>query len=153
VYYVNEVLHDAKTRYLEVHKLLYADCIASRKPRHYFQAHNISVVTSYPLRVVLHNPNVTGNITKWATELAEFELDIVTRHAIKSQVLTDFVADWSLPLSLPGEPDGSTPELLAPVFTDPHWTLFFDGSWCKQGAVREPCSLLQLGNSSSTWCT
>jgi hypothetical protein len=51
------------------------------------------VVTSYPLRVVFHNPNATGNIAKWAIELAEFELDFIVRHAIKSQVLSDFVVD------------------------------------------------------------
>jgi hypothetical protein len=34
VYYISEVLHDAKTRYLKVHKLLYAVLIASRKPCH-----------------------------------------------------------------------------------------------------------------------
>jgi hypothetical protein len=87
IYYISEVLHDAKIRYLEVHKLLYAVLIASRKLRHYFHAHKISVVTSYPLKVVLHNPNVTRNIVKWATELAEFELDFVLHHVVKSQVL------------------------------------------------------------------
>jgi ribonuclease HI len=30
-------------------------------------------------------------------------------------------------------PDDSEPEDKAPVFTEPHWTLFFDGSSCKQG--------------------
>jgi hypothetical protein len=89
VYYVSEVLHDAKTRYLEMHKLLYAVLIASRKLRHYFQAHKISMVTSYPLRAVLHDPNATGNIAKWAAELAVFELDFVARHAIRSQVPAD----------------------------------------------------------------
>jgi hypothetical protein len=90
VYYISEVLYDTKTWYLEVHKLLYAVLIASKKLRHYFQAHKISVVTSYPLRDVLYNPNVISNIAKWVAELAEFELDFVARHAIKSQVLTDF---------------------------------------------------------------
>jgi hypothetical protein len=84
VHFISEVLHEAKTRYLEVHKLLYAVLIASRKLRHYFQAHRISMVTSYPLRAILHNPNVTDNIAKWAVELAEFELDFVPRHAVKS---------------------------------------------------------------------
>jgi hypothetical protein len=51
------------------------------------------VVTPYPLRVVLHNPNTTGNIAKWAAELAEFELDFILRHAVKIQVLADFMAD------------------------------------------------------------
>jgi hypothetical protein len=36
VYYISEVLHEAKTRYLESHKLLYAVLVASRKLRHYF---------------------------------------------------------------------------------------------------------------------
>jgi hypothetical protein len=93
VYYINEVLHDARARYVKVHKLFYAVLIASRKLRHYFQAHRISVVTSYPLRVVLRNPNATGNIAKWATELAEFELDFIPRHAVKSEVLADFMVD------------------------------------------------------------
>jgi hypothetical protein len=67
-----------------MHKLLYVVLIASKKLRHYFQAHKISVVTSYPLRVVLHNTNSTSNIAKWAVELAEFELDFVARHAVKN---------------------------------------------------------------------
>jgi hypothetical protein len=64
VYYVSKVLHEAKARYSETHKLLYAILIASRKLRHYFQAHKIVVVTSYPLRAILHNSNTTGNIAK-----------------------------------------------------------------------------------------
>jgi hypothetical protein len=75
VYYVSEVLHEAKTKYLETHKLLYAVLVASRKLRHYFQAHRVVVVTSFPLRAILHNLNATGNIAKWAAELAEFQLD------------------------------------------------------------------------------
>jgi hypothetical protein len=67
-----------------MHKLLYAVLIASRKLCHYFQAHKILVVISYPLKVVLHNSNATGNIAKWASELAEFELDFLSSHAVKS---------------------------------------------------------------------
>jgi hypothetical protein len=134
VYYISEVIHDAKTRYLKVHKLLYAVLIASRKLCHYFQAHKISVVTPYPLRAVLHNPNATGNIAKWAAELAAFELDFVAHHAIKSKVLTDFVADWTPPPSHPEGPNGNALEPPATALTNPHWTLFFDGSSRKQGA-------------------
>jgi hypothetical protein len=61
----------------------------------------ILVVTSYLLRVVLRNPNGTGNIAKWAAELAEFELDFIPHHAIKSQVLTDFIVDWTPSASPP----------------------------------------------------
>jgi hypothetical protein len=84
VYYVSEVLHEAKARYLETHKLLYAVLVASRKLRHYFQAHRVVVVTSFPLRAILHNSNATSNIAKWAAELAEFQLDFQPRHTVRS---------------------------------------------------------------------
>jgi ribonuclease HI len=131
VYYVSEVLHEAKTRYLETHKLLYVVLVASRKLRHYFQPHRIVVVTSFPLRAILHNSNATGNIAKWATELAEFQLDFRPRHAIKSQVLADFIVEWTPPSvpEGPGPDSDPTPvEPRGPIFTEPHWTLYFDGS-------------------------
>jgi hypothetical protein len=58
IYYVSEVLHEAKARYLETHKLIYVVLVASRKLRHYFQAHRVVVMTSFPLRAILHNSNV-----------------------------------------------------------------------------------------------
>jgi hypothetical protein len=80
-----------------VHKLLYAVLIASRKLHHYLQAHRISVVTSYPPKDMLHNPNTTRNIAKWAAELAKFELDFLLHHAVKSQVIANFMVDWTSP--------------------------------------------------------
>jgi hypothetical protein len=106
--------------------------VASRKLRHYFQAHRVVVVTSFPLRAILHNSNATCNIAKWAAELTEFQLDFQPRHAINSQVLADFIVEWTPPPGAPGGPDPDsdpTPaEPRGPVFTEPHWTLFFDGS-------------------------
>ena len=79
--------------------------LASRKLRHYFQAHRVVVVTSFPLKAILHNPNATSNITKRAAELAEFQLYFQPRHAIKSQVLADFIIEWTPPPCAPGGPD------------------------------------------------
>jgi hypothetical protein len=52
---------------------------------------------SYPLRVVLHNPNMTGNNAKWAAKMAKFELDFILHHVVKIQVLANSVADWTPP--------------------------------------------------------
>jgi hypothetical protein len=95
------------------------------------------VVTSFPLRAILHNTNATGYIAKWAAELAEFQLNFQPRHAIKSQVLADFIVEWTPVPSAPGGPDPDSDPTPAkprvPVFTEPHWTLFFNGSAHQQG--------------------
>ena len=53
IYYVSEALQGAKIRYTELEKLAYALLMASRKLRHYFLAHSITVQTSYPLALML----------------------------------------------------------------------------------------------------
>jgi hypothetical protein len=60
--------------------------------------------------------------------LAEFELDSFLHHVVKSQMIANFVADWTLPLSNPWGLDDSEQEANALVFTKHHWTLFFDDS-------------------------
>jgi hypothetical protein len=101
---------------------------------------------------MLLNPNATGNIAKWVAELAKFELDFLPRHVVKSQALADFVADWTPPPCNPGEADDSEREAMSLVFTEPHWTLFFDGSLRKQGAEAGVLLLTPKGSSSSTLC-
>ena len=49
VYYISEVLSESKIWYPHVQKLLYALLITSRKLRHYFESHKITVVTDFPL--------------------------------------------------------------------------------------------------------
>jgi hypothetical protein len=60
VYFVSEVLSESKVRYLTIQKLVYAILITSRKLRHYFNTHNISVVTDFPLMDILHNRDATS---------------------------------------------------------------------------------------------
>src|SRR5438128_427066 len=84
VYFISEVLSESKIRYPQVHKILYVVLITSRKLVHYFQAHPISVVTSFPIGDILHNRDATGRITKWAMELESFELSFQPWIAIKS---------------------------------------------------------------------
>jgi hypothetical protein len=95
VYYINEVLSDTKARYPQIQKLLYAVVLARRKLRHYFEAHPISVVSLFPLGEIIRNPDAAGRITKWSVELMGETLTYASHKAIKSQILADFVAEWT----------------------------------------------------------
>jgi hypothetical protein len=94
VYFVSKVLSESKVCYPLIRKLLYTILITSRKLRHYFDAHKISVVTNFPLADILHNRDATRHISKWAVELGALTLDFKPRTAIKSQALVDFMAEW-----------------------------------------------------------
>jgi hypothetical protein len=60
VYLVSSLLQGARSRYSGVQKLIFGLIMASRKLRHYFQAHEITVVTRFPLQRILRNPEATG---------------------------------------------------------------------------------------------
>jgi hypothetical protein len=94
VYYISEVMSDTKTRYPQVQKLLYEVVLTRRMLRHYFEAHPVTVVSSFPLGEIIRNPDAVGRITKWSVELMGETLAYALCKAIKSQILADFVAEW-----------------------------------------------------------
>jgi ribonuclease HI len=122
VYFVREVLSESKARYQPVQKLLYAVLITSRKLRHYFQEHSISVVTDYSLGDILRNQDAIGRISKWAVELGALTIEFKPRTAIKSQALADFMAEWR------------KNQLPTPTERPEHWVMYFDGSLNLEGA-------------------
>ncbi|XP_060972386.1 uncharacterized protein LOC133038302 [Cannabis sativa] len=76
-------------------KLALALIHAARKLRPYFQCHPITVLTTFPLKTILHKPELSGRLTKWAVELSEYDISYKPRTALKSQVLADFIADFT----------------------------------------------------------
>jgi hypothetical protein len=55
IYFISEVLSLSKKNYTELKKVLYAVLMASRKLQHYFQAYNIIVPSSQPLKDIMRN--------------------------------------------------------------------------------------------------
>jgi hypothetical protein len=122
VYYISEVLSETKARYPQIQKLLYEVVLARHKLRHYFEAHLVTMLSSFPLGEIVRNPDVAGRIAKWSVELMGETLAYSPRKAIKSQILVDFVAKWT------------NTQLPPPQIQAKCWTLYFDGSIMKIGA-------------------
>ena len=71
-------------------KLILALVTADRKLRPYFQAHTIEVPTEYPMKQVLHKPETSGRLMKWAIELSEFDIRYKSKNYNKRENLGRF---------------------------------------------------------------
>ena len=125
VYYCNRALRGAEERYPRMEKLILALVTVARKLHPYFQAHTIEVPIEYPMKQVLHKPETSGRLMKWAIKLSEFDIRYKSKTTIKGQVLVDFVLEFTS-----AEPTENTQ---AP--TDlPIWKLSVNGATNAQGS-------------------
>ncbi|XP_024036977.1 uncharacterized protein LOC112096961 [Citrus clementina] len=129
IYYTSKALLDAETRYPTTEKWALALVVAARKLRPYFQAFPVSVITNQPLRQILHKPDASGRLVKWAVELSEFDLDYKPRAAIKAQAMADFVAEFAEPEVCLGQQDADVGNDETQV-----WQISVDGSSGERGS-------------------
>jgi hypothetical protein len=127
VYFILEVLTGSKRFYSEMEKICYVVIMSARKLRHYFEAHTTRIPTSPPLNDIFRNRDSSGRISKWAMELSEHVVDFEKHSAIKSQILADFVAEWTEP--------GFTTEGAVP---ESPWLVCCDGAWGAVGPEQPP---------------
>jgi hypothetical protein len=99
VYYMSEVLTASKCNMTELEKIFYAVVMASRKLRHYFKAFKVRVTSDRGLGELFRYPEASVRIAKWAAELSGYHITFEPRTAIKSQVLADFIVDWTGPVT------------------------------------------------------
>jgi hypothetical protein len=95
LYYISEVLSETKAQYPQIQKLLYTVVLTRHKLRHYFEAHPVTVVSSFSLGEIIRNPDASGRISKWSVELMGETLTYVSCKAIKPQILTEFFMEWT----------------------------------------------------------
>jgi len=65
-------------------KLAFALVTASRKLRHYFQAHIINVLTDHPLKKAINKLEAAKQLIQLAIELNKFDVRYQPRNAIKA---------------------------------------------------------------------
>ncbi|GJW10730.1 reverse transcriptase domain-containing protein [Tanacetum coccineum] len=93
IYFVSRVLQRAELIYPTMEKLVLTLIHAARRLKRYFQAHKIIVLTNKPIRLLLLKPKKSGRVARWAIELGEHEIEFEPRNVIKTQILTDFLAE------------------------------------------------------------
>jgi hypothetical protein len=121
VYYISEVLTTSKCNMTKLEKISYTVVMASRKLRHYFEAFKVRVTSNRDLGELFRNPEASIRIAKWAAKLSGYHITFEPRTTIKSQVLADFIVDWTGPTCQQEE----SPEKV--------WTIHYDGAWCHVG--------------------
>ena len=104
--------------------LILALVTTSRKLRPYFQAHTVEVQPEYPMKQILHKPETSRRLIKWAIELSEFDIRYKPRTEVKGQILADFIMEFT-----PSQSTEATQ--LAPDL--PIWRLSVDGAANAQG--------------------
>ncbi|XP_050258946.1 uncharacterized protein LOC126703935 [Quercus robur] len=95
VYYASQELRGAEERYPPMEKLAFALVMAARKLKPYFQTHTMIILTDKPLRQAMSNPEAAGRLALWAIELSEFDIQYRPRTAIKGQIVSDFIVEFT----------------------------------------------------------
>ena len=125
VYYCSRALRGAKERYPKMENLVLALVTTARRLRPYFQAHTIEIPMEHPRKQILHKPETSGRLVKWAIELSEFDIIYKLRTMIKGQVLADFINEFT----------STEPIETAQLASDlPIWRLYVDGAANAQGS-------------------
>jgi hypothetical protein len=68
----------------ELEKIAYTVIMASRKLRHYFEAHRVRVTTDRGLEDLFRNSEASARIAQWVAELSGYNITIEPRTTIKS---------------------------------------------------------------------
>ncbi|XP_030936484.1 uncharacterized protein LOC115961687 [Quercus lobata] len=119
IYYASWALRHAKERYPPMEKFAFALVTAACKLKPYFQAYTVNVLTDKPLRQAIGNPEATGRLALWAIEFSKFDIQYRPQTAIKGQVVTNFIAEFT------HDEDKGVEE-------SPHWSIHIDRSSNRQ---------------------
>ncbi|XP_059635696.1 uncharacterized protein LOC132277870 [Cornus florida] len=121
VFYASKTMAEPERRYLKAEWVILSLVNAKRKLKHYFESHPIVVLTTFPIRMILHKPDLSGRMTKWAIELSSFDITYEPKTAIKGQAVANFLLECDV-------------ENLEEDYSCSLWKLFVDGSSNQMGA-------------------
>ena len=129
---VSKSLQEAETHYLPLEKAVLDIMHATRKLRHYFQAHTMVVLMQLPFQALLRKSDYTVRTAKWGTMLRAFDVKYMPRTAIKGQVLADFIVEFIEDTGGDRRLDLSILEVFVPSSSS--WEVYTDGAANQRGS-------------------
>ena len=84
MYYTSQAFQEAEANYPRLEKIAFTLVVASRKLRHYFQAHPIVVMIDQPIRKTMNKIDATRCLVQWAIELGQFDIKYRPHVVIKA---------------------------------------------------------------------
>lgn len=113
MHFVIRALQGPELNYPILEKLVLTFIYAARQLRHYFHAHKIKVLTSYPIKQIRLRPEKLGHLVKWEIN-------------IKAQALVDFLVE--IPDILKGTSTVMPIDPLEPKVSQDVWELHTNGA-------------------------
>ncbi|KAL5541953.1 hypothetical protein UlMin_009663 [Ulmus minor] len=129
VYYLSRMVRGAECNYTPIERQCLALVYVAQRLRHYMLAHKIHLISkSNPLRYLMKNPVPTSRMTRWILALSEFDIQVVSPTAKKSQALAELLAAFPTTGMDVDHPDlpGELQEIA--LIEEPEWQLMFDGA-------------------------
>ena len=137
MYYISHALKDAETRYPRAERACLAIVYASQRLRHYFLAYKVWLMTkSHTIKALLQQPILSGRISQWLLQLSQYDLRMGKSRAVKSQAITDLLAQFPREEEFPLDDEVLKEVVMAEKIRE-QWVMKFDGSSTTQlGGVR-----------------
>lgn len=84
IFHVSKILKEAETIYPNIEKAALALLLAVEKFKVYLENHPGIMVTEFPLRRILHRPEMSGQMLAWSMEMGPYCLTCIPCISMKA---------------------------------------------------------------------
>lgn len=131
IYYLSKKFLDYETRYNPLEKACIALIYATKKLRHYLQAHTTFLISRLdPIKYIFEKPILTERFARWHAMLSEFDIQCVNQKSVKGREISEALADG--PISGDEFDDEFPDEHLLNIGIS-RWKMYFDGASNRRG--------------------
>ena len=131
IYYLSKKFLEYETRYTPLERACIALIYATKKLRHYLQAHTTYLVSRLdPIKYIFEKLVLSERIARWHAILSEFDIQCVNQKSVKGRAISEALADG--PIS-GDEFDDDFPDEHIFCLSTSQWKMYFYGASNRRG--------------------